>query len=330
MAYDLDTLIAILQELRATGEISAKPGNCRLTSRSQKINFNKGTLLEFRDVEDYNFHNSLNAHVECIDPIYEGNDFTILANNPFIGDTGGSAPTGVKQSIEPVLEIEYGTEGEQFFCKANAPVGQSVKLVFAGSYLRIGSLFEPRYWKRFDITGAGGPFGYISTNDLVRNNIWNSPRNPDADLRDNLPDTLIASLEANQITFQSLLGRGSTAITQGSSFNFSERMTRKFFGTIPNGPGGVVGPATRVLCPVAKNAGAVQLNANQTSTVYNDIQPGPTLAMAFRLYNGQEIYNFPQGQVWNIPENTVAILVYATANNAVRELPFELVFDLGF
>jgi hypothetical protein len=335
MAYDIDRLAQILYELREMGEISPKPNRKNLRGRSQQVTFSKGTLLQYNDIEDYDYQNALCAHIQCVDPIYEGKDFTIVANNPFIGVAGGSAPNPTRQTIECCLEIEYGNEGEQFFCKANAPVGQSVKILFTGSFLKVGSYFEPRYWPRFDVTGAGGPFGFISKDDLTRNNIWNSPRDPDADLRANLPAALISSLQNNPVTVTSLVSRGSASVSQGAAFDFGERITRRFFGSVPTG---AVGPATRVLCPIAKNAGTVQLICNQSAVVFNDIQPGPTLAIAFRLYNGEEIYNYNQlpaigakpNQRITIPDNAIAVLVYAQTANAVREIPFELVYDLGF
>jgi len=335
MAYDINKIHELLEELRG-GELSSKDKRREIYSKSEQIRFSKISLALYKNLDDNRFE-GVSVHLRTLDPV-EGGLGTTLADNPFIGafDAPNTPPNTVRQSVEVVCDIEYGHEGAAIFCKGNIPVGQSVKSTFVGAFMRLSAYLEPKYWPRFDISGgAGGPFGYISTNDIIRNAIWNGQRDPSADLLNgNLPQAVIDAIQRTPIQVNSILACGAANIGQGAAYDFGERITRRFSGTVP---AGAVGAASRVLCPVAWNSGTVQLISDQSTTVFGDIQPSADLALAFRLYNGQEIYNYYQrpgagfkpNQRVAVPAGTVAVLVYAQAL-PVRETPFELVWDLGF
>ena len=238
-------------------------------------------------------------------------------------------PLSVLQSLEVIVNLQWGHDGVSQKVVANVPAGQIVKGGLSGSYVRTHARVTARYYKRFQGTNAGAVevFFYLDPDANTRNNIFNSIDSP----------ALVASLGYDRDTvpitpihIEGIIGQGVAAISQGGSFDRSSRITRRFFGTFPNitpyanGAGGAF-----ILCPIAFGASAIMLQALPTPFTDPAGRLFSNLLMGQMDHSGNIlIAELPPNVFFPIYPETAAVFVYNPAVNSA-ENPFSLIYDLG-
>jgi hypothetical protein len=236
---------------------------------------------------------------------------------------------GTLQSLEVLVNLQWGHDGVSQKVVANLPAGQIVKAVAAGTYCRAHCKIVSRYTTRFSGPAFGGSasFFYLDPDANKRNNIWNSIDSPALS-----PSQYFDSntMPLTPIHVDGIIGMGTPAVSQGGSFDRSSRLTRRFFGSVPTTAGVWPGGGAIVLCPVAFGASAVMLQANATPFTLPAGRALAPLFMGFMDGAGNFLGGqFPSNTFFTIPPETRQIFVYNPTLANQAENPFSLVYDLG-
>jgi len=251
--------------------------------------------------------------------------------DPFKGVV--SHQTGINleilQSLEVIVNLQWGHDGVNQKVVANMPAGQIVKGSPYGTYCRANAKLTCRYLKRFQGANQGAveTFFYLDADANRRNNLFNSVDSPALS-----PDVGFdpGTLPTTPIHIEGIIGMGVAANTQGGSFDRSARLTRRFFGTFPTIPayaGGAGGAFVR--CPIAYGAGAVMLQALPTPFTDSAGRAFSNLLMGQEDHSGNIlIAELVPNTFFPLYADTASIFVYNPANNQF-ENPFSLIYDLG-
>lgn len=239
--------------------------------------------------------------------------------NPFgIANAGSTTamnlPANIPQCREVIGYMEGGHQGMDLKIPFNIPLGQLLRLPFAGSALNISARFAARYTPKL---GSGAIFSWLvapAGSNFDRCSAFDTPP----------PASMFVNLAATPVLLQGFVGKG-----------FSAPMPAKriFFGWVD----AAAAAGTQHLCPVARGAQTVLLlsdasNANLTGAAafggvgltFNQICQSPGGGTTRRMLN------FPANTTILLRSDCCAIEVCnVDVPGAGQGVPFELVYDLG-
>jgi hypothetical protein len=248
--------------------------------------------------------------------------------DPFAGVVSSVTPNlAILQSLEVLCNLQWGHDGVNQKIVANMPAGQIVKGSAFGTYCRANAKLTPRYYLRTRDADAGTTqvYSYFSPDANTRNNIFNSIDSPALNPQLGFD---AGTVPTTPIHIEGIIGMGSSAISQGGSFDRSSRITRRFFGTFPD-VGAYPATGAFVLCPVAFGASAVMLQALATPFTDPTGRVFSNLLMGMMDHSGNIlIAELIPNTFFPIYADCAAIFVYNPANNTF-ENPFTLIYDLG-
>jgi hypothetical protein len=213
-----------------------------------------------------------------------------------------------------VASLDFGFGGAQSKYMFDLPPGLTVKAPFSGNFGRLNAKLMPKYYTNVD--GAGvrqylqAPGGNVLTTEL-----WNAESS--------------ALMAANGFTNNNPAPcRGWISLGEGLSNDTQGKPTRRFYGSVLT-TGAVAGQITR--CPVAQGASWVMLVGGRFDPVAAQVnalamvQNGPLSPQAITSQAT------PAGVIVPLIDNVQSISVFETTSGAApKDIPFELVFFLGF
>lgn len=283
-----------------------------------------GMAAEFRGDEA----EALTAYVTAHD--YGENP---TSTDPFIGvDNTGVPPDGILQTIEVVAKLTYGHDRVSRRALFNLPAGQTAKLPIVGSYAKVETFLQPRYFPRIAVVSdrinfpAGSNLTYLNDDANLANNYFNFCPPTVCGIPLNYGNQSPSLAPITPVATDGIIGRGSASLNSGGSNDRSSRALRRFFGSYPSEG---ASSSINVFCPIAFGAAAVMLQCNDA--VYTDANRVTHGRLLFGMqdHNGDFVAELPPNTFFPIMADCQFIFVYDnTATGA--ETTFQLVYDLGF